>query len=84
MKDVNEIDSAADLASRFSDIMFDQNESHKTILNKVLTSKERDVLEKLQDMSDVPFSQLGEEYRWDGRMEASHFWVMVDKMKQQM
>ncbi|KAL7455242.1 hypothetical protein ACHAWC_010068 [Mediolabrus comicus] len=84
MKDVNEIDSAADLASRFSDINFDQKESHQTILDKVLTSKERDVLEKLQDMSDGPFSQLGDEYRWDGRMEASTFWSMVNKMKQQM
>lgn len=84
MKDVNEIDSAADLASRFSDINFDQKESHQTILDKVLTSKERDVLEKMQDMSDGPFSQLGEEYRWDGRMEASNFWATVNKMKQQM
>ena len=82
MKDVNEINSAADLASRFSDIKFDQKESHQAILNKVLTPKEREVLEKLQDMSDGPFSQLGEEYRWDGRMEASNFWAMVNKMKQ--
>jgi aryl-alcohol dehydrogenase-like predicted oxidoreductase len=80
MKDRNEVDFAADLASRFITIDF-ESESQKSILDQVLTLKESNVLEKLLDESDGPFSQLEEEYRWDGRKEASKFWALVNDVR---
>ena len=80
MKDINEVDFAADLASRFITIDF-ESESQKSILDQVLTLKESNVLEKLLDESDGPFSQLEEEYRWDGRKEASKFWALVNDVR---
>ena len=80
MKDANEVDFAADLASRFSPIDFNK-ENQDSILDQVLTPKERNVLNKLLDKADGAFSQLEEDYRWDGRKLASTFWAMVDEMK---
>eukprot|EP00984_Skeletonema_dohrnii_P011351 scaffold4524_cov126-Skeletonema_dohrnii-CCMP3373.AAC.3 len=81
MKDEKEVDVAADLASRFSTVNFDK-ESQDSILDQVLTRKEKDVLEKLLDKTDGPFAQLKEDYRWDGRKAARTFWELVDDMKQ--
>lgn len=81
MKDEKEVDVAADLASRFSTVIFDK-ESQDSILDQVLTRKEKDVLEKLLDKTDGPFAQLKEDYRWDGRKAARTFWELVDGMKQ--
>jgi L-galactose dehydrogenase len=81
MKDVEEVDFAADLASRFSPIDFSK-ESQDSILDQVLTPKESEVLKKLLDETDGPFSQLKNDYRWDGRKLASAFWAMVDEKKQ--
>ena len=82
MKDENEVDVAADLASRFSAVDF-SNDSQDLILEQVLTPKERQVLEKLLDKTDGPFSQLKEDYRWDGIEEARKFWALVDEMKRE-
>ena len=83
MKDEKEVDVAADLASRFSAVDF-SNDSQDSILDQVLTPKERQVLEKLLDKTDGPFSQLKEDYRWDGIEEARKFWALVeDEMKRE-
>eukprot|EP00573_Skeletonema_grethae_P004942 CAMPEP_0201712010 /NCGR_PEP_ID=MMETSP0578-20130828/59428_1 /ASSEMBLY_ACC=CAM_ASM_000663 /TAXON_ID=267565 /ORGANISM="Skeletonema grethea, Strain CCMP 1804" /LENGTH=415 /DNA_ID=CAMNT_0048201067 /DNA_START=271 /DNA_END=1518 /DNA_ORIENTATION=+ len=82
MKDEKEVDVAADLASRFSAVYFNNDEENQDlILDQVLTPKERRVLNKLLDKTDGPFSQLKEDYRWDGRQEATRFWALVDNMK---
>lgn len=77
MKNVEEVDLAADLASRFSAIDFSK-ESQDSVLDQVLTPKESEVLKTLLDETDGPFSQLKKEYRWDGRNLASKFWEMVE------
>jgi len=81
MKDEQEVDVAADLASRFSTVDFNDEENQDSILDQVLTPKERRVLNKLRDKTDGPFSQLKEDYRWDGKQEAAKFWALVDDMK---
>ena len=82
MKDEEEVDVAADLASRFSAVDFN-NGSQDSILDQVLTPKERQVLDKLLDKTHGPFSQLKEDYRWDGRKEATNFWALVDDLKRE-
>ena len=79
MKDEKEVDVAADLASRFSLIDFD-NQNQDSVLAQVLTVEERKMLQKLRDLENGPFSLLNEGYRWDGKALAAEFRTMVDEM----
>lgn len=73
MKNVKEVDVAADLAMRFCDIDFDQ--SHGIILEQILLPVEKVALEFILDSTHGPFASVARngEYRWDGQEEAKKF-----------
>ena len=94
MKDIDQVDIAADLAVRFSGVDFNvdarndvsgtkRHESINKVLDQVLTSREKEVLAQLLDTSNGPFASVtsNEEYRWNGKEEARRFWALVDDMK---
>lgn len=89
MKDVREVDAAADLAERFSVANFDtsksirNNEGLSIILEEVLTSHEKETLLQLLDRTDGPFANVKAcgDYRWDGKAEASTFWSIIHQAK---
>jgi aryl-alcohol dehydrogenase-like predicted oxidoreductase len=74
MKNVREVDIAADLAMRFCDIDFDQ--SHSIILDQILLPVEKEALELILDPTHGPFASVAAngKYRWDGQEEAKKFW----------
>jgi hypothetical protein len=82
MKDVREVDAAADLAARFQCV--DYNVQDDSILEQVLTVLEKETLEQLLDREHGPFANVWRngDYRWNGKVEAEKFWRTVDeKMK---
>ncbi|KAL7541995.1 hypothetical protein ACHAXR_011659 [Thalassiosira sp. AJA248-18] len=95
MKDIEEVDVAADLAMRFCDINFDIDESMEesnnqcqhsnidTILGLVLSPREKEVLALLSDKDNGPFATVisNGEYRWNGKVEAKNHWELVDELK---
>mmetsp|Transcript_28566 Transcript_28566/g.52133 ORF Transcript_28566/g.52133 Transcript_28566/m.52133 type:complete len:287 (+) Transcript_28566:698-1558(+) len=97
MKDVREVDVAADLAIRFCGINFDvvedstgtHNLRHRSnndsILDQVLTQKEKVALVLLMDKNGGPFPKVksNEGYRWNGKGEARKFWVLVAELKEE-
>ena len=89
MKDIKEVDFAADLAMRFCGVNFEgsgneaTNETFNTILDQVLSPTEKEVLALLLDKEHGPFATVmsNGEYRWDGKEEARKFWALVDELK---
>lgn len=87
MKNVAEVDIAADLAMRFCDIDFDTcqicNETGNDWNDNdtVLTPIEKEALAIILDKNDGPFSTVSSngEYRWDGKEEAKKFWALLRK-----
>ncbi|KAL3816510.1 hypothetical protein ACHAXA_011315 [Cyclostephanos tholiformis] len=91
MKNVAEVDVAADLAMRFCGIDFDashnSNETgndwsdNDTVLDQILFPIEKEVLAIILDKINGPFSTVSSngEYRWDGMEEAKKFWALVRK-----
>ena len=79
MKDVEEVNIAADLAIRFHNIDMDD----ENCLSKVLSTNEKKVLDLLLDKDCGSFSKVisSGEYRWDGKEEAKKFWILVDQLK---
>ena len=66
MKDIEQVDIAADLALRFNGI--DLSKCQSSILDEALTSTEKAALEHLLDRSISPFANVWSsgEFRWDG------------------
>mmetsp|Transcript_5734 Transcript_5734/g.12497 ORF Transcript_5734/g.12497 Transcript_5734/m.12497 type:complete len:462 (+) Transcript_5734:84-1469(+) len=97
MKDVREVDVAADLAIRFCGINFDvvggnagannpfRRSNNDGILDKVLTQKEKEALALLMDENGGPFPKVKSngEYRWNGKEEARKFWALVAELKKE-
>mmetsp|Transcript_34806 Transcript_34806/g.66769 ORF Transcript_34806/g.66769 Transcript_34806/m.66769 type:complete len:539 (+) Transcript_34806:79-1695(+) len=101
MKNVEEVDVAADLAVRFRDVDFDFDDGSdgcdeegvhgqrrkrwwwNSILNRVLSSEEKEMLELLMDEVNGPFAKVWSngEYRWDGMAEVKKFWSLVQERK---
>jgi len=96
MKDLIEVDTAADLALRFYDVNLDIDECSKetnnqqidingisSVLNQVLSPSEKEVLALILDKQRGPFATViaNGEYRWDGKLEAKKFWELVDELK---
>ena len=81
MKDIGEVDAAADLAVRFNniDIHIGQNTGVNSVLNQVLSSSEKGALETLLNREQGPFTDIwiNGDYRWDGKAEAEKFWRLV-------
>jgi len=93
MKNVEEVDAAADLAMRFCDVNFDaamksgDSDSqlrYETILDKILTETEREVLSLLLDEDHGPFSAVisNGEYKWNWKNEVTRFWSLVQESEQ--
>ena len=82
MKNVREVDIAADLAMRFCDINFDQG--HSIILDLILLPVERVALELILDSTHGPLASVARngEYRWDGQEEAKKFWERLNKQSE--
>ncbi len=74
MKNVQEVDAAADLAIRFQGVNFDMKA--ETILDEILTKTEKEVAALVLDKGSGPFSAVisNGEYRWDWKNE---FWSSV-------
>ena len=81
MKDIKQVDVAADLALRFRGI--DLSKCRSSILDQVLTSTEKSVLECLLDRSAGPFAKIWSsgEFRWDGVAEAQKHWALVESLE---
>lgn len=91
MKNMAEVDVAADLAMRFCDIDFDMSRNcnepgndrsdNDTILDQILLPNEKEALAIVLDKNHGPFSTVSSngEYRWDGKEEAKKFWALVGK-----
>ncbi|KAL9183432.1 hypothetical protein ACHAXT_004288 [Thalassiosira profunda] len=89
MKDVAEVDTAADLAVRFCGVDFDVDQGNEATdnqlhcstanLDRVLSPAEKEVLSLLLDQSCGPFAGVASngEYRWDGKEEAKKFWALL-------
>jgi L-galactose dehydrogenase len=77
-KDMAEVERAAAIANRFHAI--DHSMSRDDILKQVLTRKEFEVYEILQNPSDGPFAVVWKngEYLWDGIEAAHDFWKNVE------
>ncbi|KAL7555020.1 hypothetical protein ACHAWF_018601 [Thalassiosira exigua] len=74
MKDIEEVDFAADLACRFC---------NETILSQVSSHRENEMIKLLTDRKQGPFASVVSrgENKWDGKAEARKFWVAVDELK---
>lgn len=89
MKDVKEVNVAADLAMRFCNVNFDSDDNGNTptintILHQVLSSREMEALALILDKNRGPFAEIPNgEYRWDGKEEARKFWALADKFKKE-
>ena len=89
MKDIAEVDTAADLAVRFSGIDFNRictNQSHDDltpVLSEVLTPAEKDACLRVLNRERGPFKDVwaSGNYQWDGKAEAEKFWVLVHQLK---
>jgi len=92
MRNVEEVDVAADLAMRFYIDSVDEENSNKEssssgcnnrLLDEILSPKEKAILEMLLDRKVGPFSSVisSGQYRWDGKEEANKFRKMVEEMK---
>lgn len=81
MKDIQQVNVAADLALRFDGI--DLSKCRSSILDTVLTSTEKSVLERLLDRTVGPFANVWSsgEFRWDGVAEAKKHWALVESLK---
>ncbi len=91
MKNVAEVDIAADLAMRFCNIDFDVSRNcnetgngrsdNGTVLDQILLPIEKKVLTIILDNINGPFSTVSSngEYRWDGKEEAKKFWALLQK-----
>lgn len=88
MKNIEEVDVAADLAMRFWDVHFDthitghrQDCEYKKILNNILTKTEREVLDLILDEDNGPFAAVisSGEYRWNWKDEVTRFWSSVQE-----
>lgn len=91
MKNVAEVDVAADLARRFCEIDFDASRNcngagndrrdNDTVLDQVLLPIEKEALVIILDNINGPFSTISSngEYRWDGKEEAKKFWALLQK-----
>jgi aryl-alcohol dehydrogenase-like predicted oxidoreductase len=93
MKNVDEVDAATDLAMRFCGVNFDTTMKsgdsdsqlrYGTILDKILTKTEREVLSLLLDEDHGPFSGVisNGEYRWNWKDEVTRFWSSVQESGQ--
>jgi L-galactose dehydrogenase len=76
MKDINQVDVAADFALRF-DVTDDANVG----LRQVLSDEEYEMLTLLLHVHEGPFASVwsNSEYRWDGKAEAKKFWAMIER-----
>jgi len=91
MRNVEEVDVAADLAMRFYIDSVDEENTNKgstssgcnNLLDEILSPKEKAILEMLLDKEHSPFSSVisSGQYRWDGKEEANKFRKMVGEMK---
>ena len=93
MRNVKEVDAAADLAMRFYIDSVDEENTNKgstssgcnnRLLDEILSPKEKAILEMLLDKTlHGPFSSVisSGQYRWDGKEEANKFRKMVEEMK---
>jgi L-galactose dehydrogenase len=90
MKNVAEVDIAADLAMRFCDIDFDTCHNdcngNETVLTQILSPIEKEALAIILDKNNGPFSTVSSngEYRWDGKEEAKKFWALLGKSQYDM
>lgn len=78
MRDLEDVDTAADLAIRFATTLADEeNEDDDVVLRRVLTENEYVTLQNIVDRESGPFASVWStgEYRWDGRAEAIIFEV---------
>lgn len=81
MKDVAQVQTLQVIATRFANV--DWSNSYKTILKHVLTEREYDTYELLQDPVLGPFAgvQTTGEYQWDGVQHVRSFWAQLPDME---
>jgi len=97
MKNIKEVNLAADLAIRFCVFNFGIDESSNgtndqprrvldsRILDQVLSPRESEALALILDEDEGPFASIisNGDYRWNGKEEAKKFWALVDELKRQ-
>jgi L-galactose dehydrogenase len=82
MKNVEQVQLAAETASRFAEVSSTETDP-ATILKQVLSETEHAVWQELNDPTNGPFTTVWKDgsFRWDGSKDAFEFWKQVTGME---